>query len=105
MVLLSHASSSALPSLHPGFGESFTLLLLSRYLNGVQAIPTVNDGGNHTPEFEKAAGTIEAHYACLDVSKALAATGVRVLIDDKFFTEVGPYSWNLIRAAITILHR
>jgi len=61
----------ALPSLHPGF-----------------AIPTVVDGGNHTPAFEKAAATIEAHYACLDVSKALAATGVRVLADDKFLAEV-----------------
>ncbi|PPQ95365.1 hypothetical protein CVT26_008210 [Gymnopilus dilepis] len=61
----------ALPSLHPGF-----------------AIPTIVDGGNHTPGFEKAAATIEAHYACLDVSKALAATGVRVLIDDNFFANV-----------------
>ncbi|KAF8802853.1 hypothetical protein BYT27DRAFT_7196189 [Phlegmacium glaucopus] len=61
----------ALPSLHPGF-----------------AIPTVLDGGNHTRRFAAAAATIEAHYACLDVSKALAATGVRVLTDDKFFAEV-----------------
>jgi len=60
-----------LPSLHPGF-----------------AIPTILDGGNHTPGFEKAAGTTEAHYACLDVSKALAATGVRVIIDDEFFAKV-----------------
>ncbi|KAJ7253038.1 hypothetical protein B0H12DRAFT_1117157 [Mycena haematopus] len=61
----------ALPSLHPGF-----------------AIPTVADGGNHTPGFEKAAATTEAHYACLDVSKALAATGVRVIIDDHFYAQV-----------------
>ncbi|KAF5313399.1 hypothetical protein D9611_008576 [Ephemerocybe angulata] len=61
----------ALPSLHPGF-----------------AIPTVVDGGNHTIAFAQAATTIEAHNACLDVSKALAATGVRVLIDDAFFAEV-----------------
>ncbi|TFK31808.1 hypothetical protein BDQ12DRAFT_693525 [Crucibulum laeve] len=61
----------ALPALHPGF-----------------AIPTINDGGNHTPGFEQSAATIAAHNACLDVSKALAATGVRVLIDDKFFAEV-----------------
>ena len=52
------------------------------------AIPTVIDGGNHTRSFANAAATIKAHYACLDVSKALAATGVRVLIDDKFFAEV-----------------
>ncbi|KAJ7201030.1 hypothetical protein GGX14DRAFT_371412 [Mycena pura] len=59
-----------LPSLHPGF-----------------AIPTIVDGGNHTPGFEKAAGTMAAHYACLDVSKALAATGVRVVIDDEFYAK------------------
>ena len=52
------------------------------------AIPTIVDGGNHTLGFTKAAATIEAHYACLDVSKALASTGVRVLIDDVFFEKV-----------------
>ncbi|KAJ7704398.1 hypothetical protein B0H17DRAFT_1193643 [Mycena rosella] len=61
----------ALPALHPGF-----------------AIPTVPDGGNHTPGFTKAAATPQAHAACLDVSKALAAVGVRVIIDDAFFAEV-----------------
>ncbi|EDR10597.1 uncharacterized protein LACBIDRAFT_317213 [Laccaria bicolor S238N-H82] len=61
----------ALPSLHPGF-----------------AIPTEVNGGNHTPAFARAAATIEAHNACLDVSKALAATGVRVLADDEFFAKV-----------------
>jgi len=61
----------ALPSLHPGF-----------------AIPTITAGGNHTPGFEKSAATIEAHYACLDITKALAATGLRVLADDAFFTQV-----------------
>jgi len=63
--------SYALPSLHPGF-----------------AIPTIKDGGNHTHGFEKAAVTIEAHYACLDITKALAATGIRVLIDDEFLAKV-----------------
>ncbi|THU88083.1 bacterial exopeptidase dimerization domain-containing protein, partial [Dendrothele bispora CBS 962.96] len=63
--------SYELPSLHPGF-----------------AIPTVPGGGNHTPEFAKAAATVEAHEACLDISKALAATGIRVFIDDEFFEEV-----------------
>ncbi|TFK31806.1 hypothetical protein BDQ12DRAFT_693512 [Crucibulum laeve] len=63
--------SFALPSLHPGF-----------------AIPTVKNGGNHTTEFAKSAATIEAHNATLDISKALAATGIRVLLDDKFFEDV-----------------
>lgn len=63
----------ALPALHPSF-----------------AIPTKPGGGNHTPEFTEAAATKEAHYACLDVSKALAMTGVRVLIDGAFARKV----WN-----------
>lgn len=54
----------------------------------ILAIPTILDGGNHTPAFEQAAATTAAHYACLDVSKALAATGVRVLLDDDFFAKV-----------------
>ncbi|KAJ3512343.1 hypothetical protein NLJ89_g3575 [Agrocybe chaxingu] len=60
----------ALPSLHPGF-----------------AIPTIVDGGNHTPGFTESAALPAAHYACLDVSKALAATAVRVLLDDDFYAE------------------
>ncbi|PPQ81021.1 hypothetical protein CVT26_002902 [Gymnopilus dilepis] len=65
------ASTDFIPSLHPGF-----------------AIPSVVDGGNHTRAFASAAATEEAHSACLDVSKALAATAARVLIDDKFFADV-----------------
>ncbi|KAL1680643.1 hypothetical protein EV122DRAFT_207440 [Schizophyllum commune] len=61
----------ALPALHPGF-----------------AIPTVPGGGNHTPEFTAAAATPEAHVACLDVSKALALTGVRVVADEVFVRKV-----------------
>ena len=57
------------------------------------AIPTVLDGGNHTTPFAKAVVTTEAHHACLDVCKALAATSVRVLIDDTFFAEVWFHSW------------
>jgi hypothetical protein len=52
------------------------------------AIPTVKDGGNHTRAFAKSAATTEAHYACLDVSKALAATGMRVLTDEAFLAQV-----------------
>ncbi|EDR10639.1 uncharacterized protein LACBIDRAFT_317321 [Laccaria bicolor S238N-H82] len=61
----------ALPALHPGF-----------------AIPTVKNGGNHTSAFAESAATITSHNACLDVSKALASTGVRVLADDEFFAKV-----------------
>ena len=58
------------------------------------AIPTVVDGGNHTTAFAQSATTIEAHNACLDVSKALAGTAIRVLTDDKFFAEVGRFISN-----------
>ncbi len=56
--------------------------------NIAAAIPTELNGGNHTHAFAKAASTIAAHKACLDVSIALAATGIRVLLDDKFFERV-----------------
>jgi hypothetical protein len=52
------------------------------------AIPTVKNGGNHTIGFADSAATIVSHNACLDVSKALASTGVRVLVDDEFFAKV-----------------
>ncbi|TFY81729.1 hypothetical protein EWM64_g2285 [Hericium alpestre] len=61
----------AMPALHPSF-----------------SIPTVPDGGIHTPAFATAAATPEAHQACLNVAKVLALTGVRVLADDAFFDEV-----------------
>lgn len=52
------------------------------------AIPSILGGGNHTPAFTEAAATDEAHEACLDVSKALAAVGVRVLADAAFLSQV-----------------
>jgi len=61
----------ALPALHPGF-----------------SIPTAKNGGNHTIAFTDAARTIEAHNACLNVSKALAGVGVRVLTDEEFAKKV-----------------
>ncbi|KAI8990718.1 hypothetical protein BD414DRAFT_413156 [Trametes punicea] len=61
----------AIPALHPSF-----------------AIPT--RGGNHTVAFTEAAAGKEAHEACLHVSVALAATGVRVLTDGGFLEKVGP---------------
>lgn len=55
---------------------------------GVEAIPTVPMGGNHTAEFAKAARTKEAHDATLHVARGLALVGVRALSDDVFFSEV-----------------
>ena len=45
-------------------------------------------GGNHTRAFAKSAASPEGHAATLNVAKALAAVGVRVLVDDLFFEEV-----------------
>jgi len=61
----------ALPSIHPGF-----------------SIPTEPNGGNHTLAFTSAAATPEAHQACLEVCKALALTGLRVIKDDQFYAKV-----------------
>ncbi|KAL4072220.1 hypothetical protein V8B97DRAFT_1944099 [Scleroderma yunnanense] len=63
--------SYLVPGLHPCF-----------------SIPTVLGGGNHTPAFTEAASTEAAHEACLDVSKALAAVGVRVLTDEEFLSQI-----------------
>ncbi|KAK7018048.1 hypothetical protein VNI00_018421 [Paramarasmius palmivorus] len=60
-----------LPALHPGY-----------------AIPTVTDGGNHAPMFAASAATEDAHIATLDLAKALALTGVRVIRDDETYTRV-----------------
>jgi len=63
------------------------LLLITGFLP-FTAIPTETGGGNHTAAFQQSARSPEAHKACLDVSKALAATGVRVLTDHDFFDKV-----------------
>jgi hypothetical protein len=52
------------------------------------AIPTKPNGGNHTVLFAEAAATPEAHSATINVAKALAVTGSRVLTDDSFLAEV-----------------
>jgi hypothetical protein len=57
------------------------------------AIPTVKNGGNHTPAFTTSSRTLEAHKACLQVTKALAGLGVRVLTDEGFLNKV---HWSLI---------
>ncbi|OJA16518.1 hypothetical protein AZE42_00614 [Rhizopogon vesiculosus] len=63
--------SYVMPGLHPSF-----------------SIPTVPGGGNHTPGFTEAARSEVSHDACLVVSKALAAVGMRVLTDETFFHNV-----------------
>ncbi|CAE6444801.1 unnamed protein product [Rhizoctonia solani] len=61
----------ALPALHPIF-----------------AIPTVPNGGNHTPEFTAAARTQEAHERAIMASKGLATLGLRALLDEQFLLTV-----------------
>jgi amidohydrolase len=63
--------SYLMPGLHPGF-----------------AIPTIPDGGNHTLGFTESARSEVSHDACLVVSKALAAVGMRVLTDEAFLQKV-----------------
>jgi hypothetical protein len=58
------------------------------YRSRLAAIPTEPNGGNHTPAFASAAATPQAHQACLEVCKALALTGLRVIDDDQFYEEV-----------------
>lgn len=52
------------------------------------AIPTVPNGGNHTPAFTAAAGAIGAHEAAMNITKGLAVTTYRVLTDSDFFSKV-----------------
>ncbi|EIN09567.1 hypothetical protein PUNSTDRAFT_113017 [Punctularia strigosozonata HHB-11173 SS5] len=52
------------------------------------SIPTVPNGGNHTPEFTDAARTKAAHKETMDVTKGLALTGFRMLDDNDFFYSV-----------------
>jgi len=61
---------------------------ITAILNHLAAIPTEEDGGNHTPAFTDAAASELAHEACLDVSKALAATALRVVLDEEFYRGV-----------------
>ncbi|KZT55251.1 amidohydrolase [Calocera cornea HHB12733] len=63
--------SYAVPGLHPAF-----------------AIPTVQNGGNHTRLFADAAGTKEAHEATLFAAKGIALAGLRVLLDKEFADQV-----------------
>ena len=68
------------------------------------AIPTEVGGTNHTRAFAASAATPEAHQACLAISKALAAVGVRVLADDVFFAKVRACQLFLSCAARPIKH-
>ena len=52
------------------------------------AIPTVPNGGNHTPGFTAAAKTPEAHAATMLTTKALALAGFRVLDDAEYYAKV-----------------
>ncbi|KAL4065914.1 hypothetical protein J3A83DRAFT_4432070 [Scleroderma citrinum] len=63
--------SYEVPSLHPAY-----------------AIPTVTNGGNHTPAFADSARSTEAHKATMSVTKGLAWTGFRVIADDQFYDQV-----------------
>ncbi|KAK3674784.1 hypothetical protein LTR78_005506 [Recurvomyces mirabilis] len=67
--------SHAMPSLSPNFW------IRSEGEDGKQL------GGPHTPAFEKAARTEEAHWCAMRVAKALAATAVEILIKPKLLED------------------
>ena len=54
-------------------------------------IPTKPGGGNHTKQFAHSARTEEAHEATILITKALALTGVKVIMDDGLFEEVSVF--------------
>ncbi|KAF9508839.1 hypothetical protein BS47DRAFT_1397454 [Hydnum rufescens UP504] len=60
-----------LPTLHPSF-----------------AIPTAENGRNHTRQFTDSAATKEAHAIEISVAKCIALTGLRVLIDGDFYARL-----------------
>ncbi len=77
------------PPSNPDYAsESLPTIQRLTRLRIIPGIPTEINGGNHTRQFASAARGTEAHYAWLNVSKALAAVGVRVLTDDEYFTHV-----------------
>lgn len=64
--------SYALPTIQPTF-----------------AIPVAaENGSNHTPNFAKSAGTQRAHNATITVCKCLSVTALRVLMDERFYSEI-----------------
>lgn len=52
------------------------------------AIPTEENGGNHTIGFTRAAKTKEAHRETISMAKGIAIVGWRVLADDEFLDNV-----------------
>lgn len=64
------------------------MIFAYRLICSSTGIPTEVNGGNHTRAFAAAARTPEAHRACFNVSKSLAAVGIRLLIDDAYYEHV-----------------
>lgn len=56
--------------------------------HGVYSIPSLDDASNHTPHFEAASGTHEAHRIALMTGIGMANVGWRVLSDEKFAIDV-----------------
>ncbi|QIW95792.1 hypothetical protein AMS68_001310 [Peltaster fructicola] len=81
--------SHAMPSISPFFW------IRSETEDGAQL------GGPHTPDFEKAARTTEAHELALRVAKALAATAVDVLSSSDLLKEVKREFQDMKRIGIT----
>lgn len=89
MLVLQLMTPTELPALHPTFGKKDCANADRRHGADVfAAIPTEENGGNHTAKFTKAAATEEAHVAAITTAKTLAITGVRILLDEEFTATV-----------------
>ena len=78
-------------------------LFIGVFIDPLTGIPTLPDGGNHTRAFADSAATVEAHQATLNVSKSLAAVGMRVLTDEAFLHEVSTLSNCRISVIVRLL--
>ena len=46
-----------------------------------------SEEGNHNPKFTEAARTMQAHHAAIRAAKAIAVTGLDILVDEKLLAE------------------
>lgn len=60
------------------------------------AIPTEENGTNHTPAFARSARTEEAHAATLALAKGIACVGWRVLTDTKYLEKVSSFQFPVV---------
>ena len=89
-LVVQHNSYSPIKTLVRSFvcHESDVFSIALPTIQAVFSIPVRKNGSNHTPQFAESARAIEAHEATITTSKALAATALRILVDDEFYSKV-----------------